>query len=429
MPVFAARLLLGTLLGALALSPARAADWRTSGYATVGSTHVRSDTARGFARDQTQSQPEDWEVDSRLGLQLDGEFSPRFGLTTQLLLRPRVPGTSAAESVEWAFLHWTPTPDWKLRLGRTSPDLFLFADVRSVGIAYPWVRPSQEFYAWMPVQSIDGLDITRSWTQGDATWRLKLGAGHGMARVAAQDSGTPGDAQADGLRLLTLTRETPTQRLKLSYTRTTLDLSRAPVLVELDRALAQLVALTQPVLPVLAAEAERLRLAQSVRSRAQYLALGLQQDWNDWQLIAEWSRSWGPARLGNGQRHMLSLARRWDALTLYATLGRSRMTEPPAQPPLHWAAQLAPLVGPERAAQATLLGVATTRTGNLGRADQRSAGFGARWDLSPTLALKAQWERVNVAADGRALWRLRDGADGRRAFRADVLSLSLDTSF
>jgi hypothetical protein len=201
------------------------------------------------------------------------------------------------------------------------------------------------------------------------------------------------------------------------------------VLVELDRTLAQLVALTQPLLPTLAAEAERLRRAQSVRAPAQYLALGLQQDWADWQLTAEWSRTWSRARLGNGQRHLLSLARRWDALTLYATLGRSRMTEPAAAAPLHWAAQLAPLLGPQTAAQATLLGTWAAQTGNLGRADQRSAGLGARWDLSPSLALKAQWERVHVAANGRALWRLREGADGSRAFRADVLSLSLDTSF
>ena len=417
------------LLSAVVAPPVGAAEWRTSGYATLGSTQVRSDTARGFARDQSQSQPERWEVDSRLGLQLDGELSSQVGVTTQLLLRPRVPGTSASESVEWAFLHWTPSADWKLRLGRTSPDLFLFADVRSVGIAYPWVRPNQEFYAWMPVQSVDGLDITRSWSQGDALWRLKLGAGHGATRVAAQDSGTAADAHVDGLRLISLTRETPTQRLKFSYTRTTLDLSRAPVLVELDRTLAQLVSLTQPVLPGLAAEAERLRRAQSVREPAQYLALGWQQDWDDWQLTAEWSRSWGPSRLSNGKRSMLSVAKRWEALTLYATAGRSRMTEAPAALPLHWAAQLAPLVGPQNAAQATLVGVYAAQTGNLGRADQRSAGFGARWDLSPSLALKAQWERVNVAADGRSLWRLKDGADGTRPFRADVLSFSLDTSF
>lgn len=403
--------------------------WRLSGYATLGHAELRSDSARTFARDQTQSQPRGWEVDSRVGLQLDGALSSTLGLTAQAVLRQRPAGVKAAESLEWAFLHWTPQPEWRLRLGRTSPDLFLFADVRSVGIAYPWVRLSQEFYAWMPLQSVDGIDLTRSWTQGDATWALKLGYGHGQARVFAQDSGTPGDAHIDAVRLLTLSRETPTQRLKLSYMRTTLDLGRAPVLVELSGALSTLIGQTQALLPSLAAEASRLRDGVAVRSPSQYIALGAQQDLGDWQLSAEWSRVWGKARQTNGERHYLSLARRVDAWTPFVVIGRSRMVEPALPAPLGWQAQLTPLVGPQLAAQATALGVGTARAGNLGRADQRSLGLGLRWDLSPTLALKGQWDRVRVAADGRALWDLKPGVADGQGFKAQVFSLSLDSSF
>jgi hypothetical protein len=408
---------------------AESGDWRLSGYATLGHTELRSDTGRTFARDLTQSQPRGWEVDSRVGLQLDGALSSSLGVTAQAVLRPHRAGVPTAQSLEWAFLHWSPQPEWRLRLGRTSPDLFLYADVRSVGIAYPWVRLSQEFYAWMPLQSVDGIDLTRSWTQGDASWRLKLGFGHGQARVFAQDSGTPGDAHIDAVRLLTLTRETPTQRLKFSYMRTTVDLGRAPVLVTLDRSLRQLIGQTQPLLPTLAAEAERLRLGLSLRSRSQYLALGGQQDFGDWQLTGEWSRTWGDARQANGQRHYLSLARRFDTLTPFAVIGRSRMLDPKLPAPLGWQAQLAPLVGPALAAQATALGVGATRAGNLGRGDQRSVGVGLRWDFMPTLALKGQWDRVSVSGDGRSLWSLEPGADGSQAFRGQVFSLSLDASF
>lgn len=408
---------------------AESTGWRASGYATLGHAEVRSDAAQAFARDQTQSQPRGWEVDSRVGLQLDGRFSPQLGASLQAVLRPRVPGTPAGQSLEWAFIDWSPRPQWQLRLGRTSPDLFLFADVRSVGIAYPWVRPSQEFYAWMPIQSLDGVDAAYNWIAGDASWKLKLGHGHGDSRVAAQDAGTPGDAHLDAASLLTLTRETPRQRLKLSYLRTTVDLGRAPVLVTLDQQLAALRTQTQALLPALAAEAERLREGQGVRGRRQYLALGAQQELGDWQLTGEWSRTWGNARQTSGQRYYLSLARRLDALTVFAIAGRSQMTEAALPAPTQWAAQLTPLVGPVLAAQAQLLGQGAAGAGNLGRSHQRSIGIGWRWDLSPNLALKGQWDEVRVDANGRALWDLRDNADPRSDFKARVISLALDTSF
>lgn len=415
-------------LSAAAATAQTESPWRVSGYYTLGHAQVDSDTARRFARDQTQSQPNAWAVDSRLGLQLDGRLTPTLGVTAQTVLRQRVPNTSLAESLEWAFVHWAPAPDWQLRLGRTSPDIFLFADVRSVGVAYPWVRPSQEIYAWMPLQSVDGVDLTRQWADDDATWRLKLSFGHASSRLAAQDSGSAGDLQLQAVRAASLSRETPTTRLKLSYLRGRVDLSRAPVLVELDQALAQIVAQTQPVLPALAAEAEALRLGQAVDSPAQYLALGGQHDLGDWQITGEWSRTWGRAKSANAQRHMLSLGRRFDAFTVFGILGRSRLIESALAAPYGWQAQLTPLVGPTAAAQITAVGVGASQAGNLARTGQRSLGLGVRWDLRANLALKAQWDHVRVEREGRSLWTLKTTASSGD-FSARVLTFTLDGSF
>ncbi len=421
-------LLLAGLLSAAAVHAQADAPWRVSGYFTLGHAQVDSDTARRFARDQTQSQPNAWAVDSRLGLQLDGRLTPTLGVTAQAVLRQRVPDTPAADALEWAFVHWTPTPDWQVRLGRTSPDMFLFADVRSVGVAYPWVRPSQEVYAWMPLQSIDGLDLTRSWADDDATWRLKVSYGHVRARVAAQDSGTPGNVHLHAVRTLSLTRETPSTRLKLSYLKGRIDLSRAPVLQQLDTALTQVSAQTRPLLPGLAQEAETLRQGLAVDSATQYLALGAQHELGDWQATGEWSRIWGASKQTNAQRYMLSLGRRFDAVTVFGVLGRTRLTEPALTEPYGWQAQLGPLLGPVAAGQVTALGVGAAQAGNLGRAGQRSLGLGARWDLRANLALKAQWDHVRVERNGRSLWTLHTtGSAGD--FTARVFTVTLDGSF
>lgn len=420
--------LLAGCLSAAAATAQTESPWRFSGYYTLGHAQLDSDTARRFARDQTQSQPDAWAVDSRLGLQLDGRLTPTVGVTAQTVLRRRVADTPAGESVEWAFVHWAPTPDWQLRLGRTSPDIFLFADVRSVGVAYPWVRPSQESYAWMPIQSVDGVDLSRLWADDDASWRLKLSFGHASSRLAAQESGTPGMLKLHAVRTASLSRETPTTRLKLSYLSGRIDLSRAPVLTQLDQALAQVVAQTRAVLPALAAEAEALRLGQAVDSPAQYLALGGQQELGNWQITGELSRSQGRAKSGNAQRHMLSLGRRFDAFTLFGILGRSRLTEPALAAPYGWQAQLTPLVGPAAAAQITALGVGASQAGNLGRTGQRSFGLGVRWDLRADLAVKAQWDHVRVERDGRSLWALKSAGDSGD-FSARVLTFTVDGSF
>lgn len=422
-------LLLALWAAAPAHGQAELPDWRVSGFYTLGHAATSSDTGRRFARDQTQSTPDAWAVDSRFGLQVNGPLTPALSGTLQAVLKRRVADTPATHALEWAFLTWSPSTEWQWRLGRTSPDLFLFADVRSVGVAYPWVRPSQEFYAWMPLQSVDGLDVSRIWGNEDATWRLKLSYARGDVRVASQSNGTPGDARLQAVRMLTLSRDTPETRLKLSYLRTRLDLSGAPLLRQADLALAQLQAQVGTLLPQLAREAQEIRHGLAVDAPTQYLALGAQHEMGAWSWTGEWSRIWGQARQTNARRAYVSLARRFDTLSPFVIAGTSRLEQDPTPLPLGWQAQLAPLVGPALAVQATQLGIGSTQAGNLGRMGQHSVGLGLRWDLLPQLALKAQWDHVRVQANGRSLWMLKPGTSADAGFRARVLSLSVNGSF
>lgn len=401
--------------------------WRLSGFYTLGHASVHSDTGLRFARDQTQAQPGPFALDSRLGLQADARITPTLDATVQAVLRRRVPDTPALQSLEWAFLRWSPAPQWQLRLGRTSPDLFLFADVRSVGVAYPWVRPSQEFYAWMPLQSVDGLDVTRSWGDDDVSWRLKLSYAQGRLRVASQSGATPGDAKVQAIRTLTLSRETAFNRVKLSYLRARLDLTGAPYLVQLDTALDDLQRQAQPLLPALAQQARMLRHGISVNSDSQYLSLGGQQELGDWSVTGEWSRAWGPAN--QTTRHYASVGRRFGAVMPFVIGGASRLRNGPFELPLAWPAQLTPLVGPVAAAQATGLGMAAAHAGNLGRMAQSSVGLGLRWDLLPNLALKTQWDRTRVQPEGRSLWQVKDDTRAAAGFTAHTFTVTLDGSF
>lgn len=431
------RLIAGMVISAAVCSPAGADTetvgeaapqlLRLSGFYTLGHASVHSDTGLRFARDQTQAQPGPFALDSRLGLQADARITPTLDATVQAVLRRRVPDTPPLQSLEWAFLRWSPSPHWQLRLGRTSPDLFLFADVRSVGVAYPWVRPSQEFYAWMPVQSVDGLDVTRLWGDDEASWRLKFGYAHGRLRVASQSGATPGDAKVQAIRALTLSRETASNRFKLSYLRTRLDLTGAPYLVQLDTALDALQRQAEPLLPALAAQARALRGGIRVQSDSRYLSLGGQQELGDWAFAGEWSRVWSAAN--QATRHYASVGRRFGPLMPFVIGGGSRLRNGPYEPPPSWQAQLAPWLGSAVAAQAAELGSAAARAGNMGRMVQRSAGLGLRWDVRPNLALKTQWDRTRVQPEGRSLWQVKDDQRAAAGFSANTFTVTLDGSF
>ncbi len=402
--------------------------WRWSGYYTLGHAQVSSEAVSNFARDQTQSIPSAWAVDTRLGLQLDGRLTSTLGVTAQAVLRKRVADTQVRESVEWAFLHWAPAPDWQIRLGRTSPDLFLFADVRSVGVAYPWVRPSQEMYAWVSVQSVDGVDLARTWTEDDTTWKLKGSFGQGRSRLSSQDTGTPGDLRLQAVRTLTLSRESPDSRLKLSYLRSKIDLNRAPVLVAVAGYLNDLAALSQALLPGVADEALALQRSIGLTAEFQYLAAGFQRERGDWQWTGEWSRFRSQAQQNNGERVYLGMAHRFDALSVFGVLGRSRMTEPAVATPLGWQAALTPLVGPDLAAQFQSLALGSAHTANLARVDQRTASVGLRWDVKANVAFKAQLDLVKVGRNGSSLWTFKPGAV-EDTFKARVFTVAVDGSF
>jgi hypothetical protein len=393
-----------------------------SGFGTLGYTEVSHAQLHSFARDQTQDAPHGLGVDSRLGVQLNTQLSPQWSATAQLVAAQRSRQAPLSESLEWAFASYRPAPGWLLRAGRTSPDIFLHADVRSVGFAWPWVRPSQEFYAWMPMRSMDGVDLSRSWADDDGLWHLKAALGQASATTVDQVSHGAAKTAVRDMVTLTLRRETGPWTWKASYLHGQLDFSAISWLQQVQDGLAALAAVP---LPGLAAEVLPLQQAVPVVGRIHYTALGLQYDDGPWLIHAEHSWQGGASHQSAGRHATLSIGRRWDAYTGYIIWGNSRVTQAPLQVPTDWLTRLSPYIGLPAAAQADGLAQAVDYAANSYRVAQRSVGLGLRWDLSPTWSLKTQWDVVHVDARGGALWH-RPSND---ATTPRVLSATLDFVF
>lgn len=435
--VAAVLLAAGTQLPCAAADPAApdpaTSAWRFNGYGTLGVAHVdASQPGWGFTRDISQpAESGTWKagVDSRLGLQVHWQATPTLEFVAQGVARRQDPDADALQRLDWAFVAWRPDADWTLRAGRTSPDVFLLADYRNVGFAFPWVRPNVEMYGFIAFQSLDGIDLARRWQHGDALWKAKATLGRNTTTQASGGNSPTGE-RLPGARftnkdflIATLAREQAGLTVKATYARSRTKLDTPPQLAPVLGGLQQLAAAGVPgVSDQAAVLADAVDLAGF---RAHYVALGLQYEHERWQLTAELSRTGGEARDSNGLRGYVSAAWRLGSVTPFVMLGRARPDRAAFGVPQQWAATLAPLVGAEAAAGAVQLGAAAAAA-NKSRFDQRSVSIGMRWDLGAQTALKLQVDRYRVASGGSAAWPGSSGFDGGRA---SVVSATVDFVF
>lgn len=397
---------------------------RVSGFGTLGLTSVHGPDDTIFRRDFLQPGLDDQSaslgLDTRLGVQGNWRASQRWEFVGQVLLRRRLPQEHAEDSISWAFASYTPDPLWTIRLGRTSPDLFLLAEYRNVGFAYPWVRPSVDFYGWTHIGALDGVDATRSWTHGDTHWRAKAFVGRSHFDL----DGVNGDTPVDGRRVLgmTLSREENGLTLKFSLAHALTRPADAGPLQSFRNALQAVT-----MLPVSSVSAEAAQLMASVPDgdfTASYRAIGLAWEHGRWVLqgeLAKMGGNYGPTRATRGYA---SVGYRMGNAMLYSVLSAGR-ADAPTTPIPQWEASLAPVVGPELAAMIQQLGTQAAINNNSSREDQSSVSIGTRLDVGSNAALKLQWDTIRVRPNGGGVWR--DMVPFER--KVNVVSATLDFIF
>jgi hypothetical protein len=144
-----------------AFAEARFGDYLTlSGFGTVGVVSSDNDKAE-FVRDgapEGAGKKESWKVDSKLGLQANITANDWLSGTLQVLAEQRYePGIKA--DLEWAFVKVKPMDGLSIRLGRTSPSVFMISDTRNVGYANTPVRMPNEVYSLAMLKRLSGGDV------------------------------------------------------------------------------------------------------------------------------------------------------------------------------------------------------------------------------------------------------------------------------
>ena len=389
---------------------------RINGFGTLGVTSSQAPDGWLFRRDAAQY-PSDHvttlETDSRFGLQAHYEVNPQLELASQVVLKRRLPGSKPFESVEWLYAAFKPTDAVMVRVGRTNPDLFLLSDYRNVGVAYPWVRPSTDLYAALPLYTMDGADVSYAWQQQDARWRLKtfLGSGDTRATSATSREQVIFQLRSAGGAILTREQDGMLMRATLGGARMKAE-SAASAYAARDR----LRSLQSHPDPTVAQQARELEKNWGLETdTALFAELGISYDRDDWI----WSAEYALVRISSGTRSAqsayVSLGRRIGDFTVYGMLGRS-LSKLPVQNTPDWTGI---------SSDAQTLATQLTYGINGSRARQSTLSLGTRWDFHPQMALKVQLDHFWVSPTGSGLWV----GPSLSAARPNVLSATLDFTF
>lgn len=401
------------LAAACLAGAAQAADDTASaltfgGFGSLGVVHSdydQADFTSGIFKGEGAGASGRWNAnpDSRIGAQLGVKIDPRWSAVVQVIVEQRF-DLGYRPTVEWANVKYQATPDLALRVGRIAVPIFLSADYRKIGYAYPWARTPVEVYGGVPITNSDGADLSYRWRY--AGFKHTTQAFAGRTHVGLTD--TTG-VSAHGIFGLTHSAEMGATTVRLSAFSARIDTNIMRPLFDGYRQFG----------PAGIAIADKYDV---IDKRYTVLAAGINYDPGQWFVMAEGGATNGHSFLAKSSGWYVSSGYRSGAFTPYVSYSRvdahSPTTDPGLPPnglPPAYAAAAAQL----NANLAILLKAIPIQT---------SINAGVRWDFRPDMALKLQYERVMTRGGSRGtLVNLQPGFQSGHAI--NVTSAVLDFVF
>lgn len=402
-----ASLLAFTLAGA-AQAVENTPDWKLSGFGTLGAAHSserNADYSSSAMKGDGAGRTHTWspQVDSKLGAQLDLRLAPRWSAVLQVVSEQRL-DYSYRPRVEWANLKYQVTPELALRFGRIALPMFVAADYRKVGYAYPWIRTPVEVYGVVPLSSSDGADLT--WRWNGETLRGTTQAFVGRTDIALYQGAR---LRGSGIAGLSHTFEHGDLSVRASLITTRLTVSLYP---ELFAGLRAFGAQGQVVADAVATE----------RKRASAASIGMNYDPGRWFLLAEAGHYRVDSFLGTTNSAYASGGYRHGAFTPYLGYARIWGRKPDGPHALALDGLAPPLAATGAALNEGVAAMLRTI------ASQSSITAGLRWDVAENVAFKLQYDRVTPRAGSRGTM-MNLGPEFRSGQTAHVASAAVDFVF
>ena len=351
-------------------------------------------------------------VDSNFGVQANVVVNDWLSATAQGLVRKDGADDFGAE-LAWAFVKAKLSSDLSVRVGRMGLPVFMISDYRNVGYANTMLRPPVEMYAQVPMNSIDGVDVTWQRSFGDTTVSAQLALGSSSSD-ASSASGVS-HLRTSSLRALNLVAEHGPLTLRLGRAEGKLTVNDS---ASMNTLLSSLRATGAGYgFPTLAPLADALSLQ---KKNASFTSAGMTLDWNNLLLQGEYAKRKTDSWVNDTNSWYLMAGYRIGKFLPYVnhattkSVGRVANTVPGACPPGYPAACTPTL-------RALSAGVELLST----PVNQSSDSIGVRWDLHSSAALKVQIDRVRPSGNAGLLLKAAPGFTGP----VTVGAVSLDFVF
>jgi hypothetical protein len=389
-------------------APGEGASWSVSGFGSLGVVHSserEADFADSSLKANGAGYSRAWSpnVDSRLGAQLDLALDRRWSAVLQVVSEQHL-DSRYKPRIEWANIKYQATPELALRAGRIALPVFLAADSRKVGYAFPWVRPPVEVYGSIPLPSSDGVDLTWRWGSGAVRHTTQVFKGR-------TSMGLTVDTHLDARRIagFSQTAEAGPLTARLSAMTADLTLNIGQSLFAAFDSLGEAGGTL----------ADRYDVDHK---RASIVSFGASYDPGSWFVTGEAGHTHTSSFLGKTTSLYAGAGLRRGAFTPYAGYARVRADSPTSDPGL-------PVANFAPGRMAAVMGLNSGLNQLLQTIpSQSSASVGLRWDFRPNAALKAQFDRVQPRDGSRGtLINTQPGFVSGHALR--VASVTLDFVF
>ncbi|MDB5934399.1 MAG: hypothetical protein JWQ01_1743 [Massilia sp.] len=311
-------------------------------------------------------------LDSRLGAQLNLNLDQQWSAVVQVIAEQRL-REAYTPSVEWANIKYQATPDLSLRVGRIALPMFVAADYRKIGYAYPWARTPVEVYGTLTLTSSDGVDATYRWNRNGVKNVTQVFFGGTVmhlptTRVEARKvAGFSHSVEYGAL----------SARVSMLSTELTVDMGS-----ELFGAMRQFG-------PQGIALADRYEVDHK---HATEMRIGATYDPGQWFAMGELGSFRSRSFLGRSTSLYASTGYRVGNFTPYLGYARVRAASPASEPGLDLAG-VPPAAAPAAAQLNWYLGEVLSTI-----PIQRTTSIGTRWDCATDVALKLQFDRVKPLA-------------------------------
>lgn len=424
---------------------------RLSGFGTLGAARTSTDDAlfnypgQGGGVDKQMGM----EPDTKVGVQGSYKFTNTISGTAQVLTKYRPSGQYQPE-FEWAFLKWQAMPSLAVRGGRIGAPYFMISDFRDVGYANTAIRPPLDVYGQVPVSSFDGADASYQMELGGTNVTTTLWGGNSRAEFSS--SLTSGGTAVDpsvihikntiGLNLQAELENGLTFRFGHAGGALSVDSSVASQLMAGAAGLASQLSAT-PFAAGTAADAATVRNTLTTEgARASFTGIGMAYDQNNIVLATEFTKR-------KVKKGYIPSTTGWYALggyrfgnfLPYVIVSKIKVDDPnstmPALAGLRAVAASGLVPAQARTGAANVIG-GTQAVLNSQKLEQKTLSVGVRWDVTRSLALKTQFDRVTKPAGSNGLFLVPDlGADiakGNSSFlntkkNINVISVAVDFVF